>query len=176
VTRTAVRDGIARYFGGSTWNTDDRVYRPTPLASVGLAAVAPYFSVRFGDEVKAIKGLAANRGRGALMSVHIASTQEARHSTGGIMRVPYAVQLYLWHTALIPTTQDAQNDLDALVQAVIDRIRADPTLGGTVVQAGEGSDGVTVEMALPAEEPSDITRQEAVLSFNAELYPFQPNM
>lgn len=174
MSRAAVRDGIAQYFGGATFDADDRLYRPTPLAAAGLAGVAPYFAPAFPDEVIAIKGLAADRGRGAVMCVHIAETTEVRDSLGGIMAVPYDVQLYLWYLALIPHTQDAQADLDALVQAVTDMIRADPTLGGTVVQAGEGTRGITVQVPPPVTEPAEYTRQDAVISFAAEVYPFYP--
>lgn len=176
MSRKGVRDDIAQYFGGSTFDSAARLYRPTPLAAVGLAAVAPYFSQRFDDKDKAIVGLADGRGRGAIMSVHLSGHTETRHSIGGIMRVPYAVQLYLWHAALIPTTQDAQEDLDDLVQAVTDRIRSDPTLGGAAVQAGEGTGGLSVSTGQPVEESATLTRQEAVISFAAELYPFQPAM
>jgi hypothetical protein len=173
-----VRTGIAEHFGGSTFDDGDQVYRPTPLAAQGLAGVAPYFQERFRDEVIAIKGLADGRGRGAVMCVHIGQTKETRHSTGGIFKVPYAIQLYVWHLSLVPTVQDAQADRDDLVEAIIARIHADPTLGGTVVQAGEGVDGIDISTPPPVIEPSTSTRvrQDTVISFAAELYPFQPNM
>jgi hypothetical protein len=176
MTRAQVRDGIAQYFGGAVLDAADQVYRPTPLAAQGLAGVAPYFAESFRDEVMAIKGLGAGRGRGAIMCVHIAETTEVRHSIGGIFEVPYQIQLYLWHLSLIPSVQDAQADRDDLVEAVIARIHDDPTLGDVVVQAGEGQRGISVSTPPPVTEPSRYTRQDAVISFQAEVYPYQPNM
>lgn len=169
--RRDVRVGIAQYFGGSalagTW------YQPTPLAAQGLAGVRPYFETRVADH-EYFTDLTAGRDMGAVMSVHIAEYTEKRLTSGGFMDVPYEINLYLFHLARKPKPEDAQEDLDRLIQAVVDRIRSDPTLGGVVTQAGETGRGISVSMSAPVIEPGTppTTRQQALISFAANTYPF----
>jgi PKD repeat protein len=169
--RRDVRVGVAQYFGGTTL-TADEWYRPTPLAAQGLAGVRPYFETRLKDH-EYVQTLTAGRKMGAVMSVHIAEFTEKRLTTGGFFDVPYEVHLYLWHRAQKnDRPEEAQEDLDRLIQAVIDRVRADPTLGGVVTQAGETARGITVSMSTPATEPPTTVLQEATISFTANAYPF----
>jgi hypothetical protein len=133
--------------------------------------VRPYFETRI-EDFEYTDGLSPDRGRGALACVHIAEYTEKRLTLGGFMDVPYEISLYLFHLSVRPPAEDAQQDLDDLIQAVIDRMRADPTLGGAVTQAGETARGVTVTMSTPATEPATTVRQEAVISFAANTYPF----
>lgn len=180
MTRKDVRAGIAKYFGGSTL-TAANWYQPTPLAASGLAGVRPYYSTRIADQ-EYFQTLADGRGMGALMCVHLPEYTEKRLTTGGFMDVPLEIALYVFHLARVPAPETAQQDLDDLVQAVVDRMRADPTLGmppggagpGVVVQAGEGPRGITVSTSTPVNEPGTppATRQEAVISFTANTYPF----
>jgi hypothetical protein len=169
--RRDVRVGIAEYFGGTVL-TADNWYQPTPLAAQGLAGVRPYFETRFKDH-EYFETLTAGRKMGALMCMHVAEYTEKRLTTGGFMDVPYEVHLYLWHLARkSDRIEEAQEDLDRLIQAVIDRIRTDPTLGGVVTQAGETARGITVSMSTPVSEPATTVRQEATISFAANAYPF----
>lgn len=171
-TRREVREGVAVYFGGAVLSSAGW-YQPTPLVSAGLAGVRPYYEIRI-DDHEYTATLAAGRGMGALMCLHLPEYTEKRLTLGGFMDVPTEVQLWLFHLARKPTSSEAAADLDDLVQAVIARIRADPTLGGAVTQAGETSRGISVSMARPVTEPGTppTIRQEAVISFAANTYPF----
>lgn len=177
MSRQDVRVGIAKYFGGSTLTTANW-YQPTPLVASGLAGVRAYYSTRI-DDHEYFQTLTAGRGMGALMCVHLPQTTETRLAIGGILNRPYAVELYVFHLSTKPPSEDAQADLDDLIDAIVARLRADPTLGMgpgsgspvVVIQAGEGERGITVNAAVPYTEPPATTRGSAVISFSAETYP-----
>lgn len=176
-TRREIRDGIARFFGGTTWDSTGRIYRPTPLSTEGLAGVRAYWTTRFEDR-DFTAGLADGRGMGAVMSVHITNDVQRRIAlggpTGGFKARPVTVELWLWHMARTAVIEDAQADLDDLIDAVIVRIHGDRTLGGTVVEAGESTRGIGVATgAVPQVEPGTppTVRQEAVLTLDATVYP-----
>lgn len=175
-TRAQVRDGIAQFFGGTTWDATGRIYRPTPLAAYGLAGVRPYMGKRLPADSDFTHGLPQGRAMGAVMLVHLPSDTETRDSFGGplsgIKQDRITVQLYLYHRAQVPHAEDAQADLEELLQAIRDRIHSDRTLGGTVVQAGEGQGGyITTDMDVPVVGRNDATESTARVSFNADLYP-----
>lgn len=177
MSRRTVRVGIAEFFGGTTWDSDAKIYRPTPLAAEGLAGVKPYWSTRFEDHDYFI-GLADDRFAGAVMCVHIADDAERRIAlggpTGGFKRRPFQVELWVFHMARTAWPEDAQEHLDDLIEAVIDRIHGDRTLGGAVVEAGESERGIsTATGAVPQVEPGTppTVRQEAVIRFDAVVYP-----
>jgi hypothetical protein len=173
VTRAQVRRGVAEFFGGTTFDEANKIYRPTRLASYGLGGVRPYYPVRFEDTDR-FAGLETGAQAGALLAVHLPEYTERRLSNGGFMDVPLEVQLYLFHLALGPRVEEAQEHLDNLVQAVIDKMRGDPTLGGAVTQAGETARGITVSLSIPVTEPAARTEQTAVIAFTANTYPFYP--
>lgn len=169
MSRQDIRTGIAEYFGGTTYDATTGYYRPTLLAANGLAGVKAYYSTRITDQ-DYLAGLDPDRLMGAVMCVHLAESTEKRLSMG-ILDRPFAVDLYVWHMSVKPPSEDAQADLDDLITAVIDRIRADATLGGVVVQAGETERGITVSVPAPYTEPPALTKGSATISFNANTYP-----
>lgn len=173
MTRAAVRNGIASYFGGSNYNATDRIWRDGPLASAGLAGVRAYFPKRAPDGDYTVD-LAPGRAMGAVMVVHIPNETEVRiaiqGATGGIKRQTYSVELHLYHLAQTPHTEDAQADFDGLLDAITDRIRADRTLGGIVVQAGEGDAGITKAMSEPYVK-NERTKSYGIVRFDANDFP-----
>ncbi|TDB86275.1 hypothetical protein E1264_18445 [Actinomadura sp. KC216] len=176
-TRRDIRDGVARFFGGATYDSTARIYRPTPLVASGLAGVRPYWTTRFQDQDYTAT-LADGRGMGGVMSIHIANDSERRIAlggpTGGFKSRPVALELWVWHMARTPATEDAQADLDDLLDAIVERIHTDRTLGGAVVEAGESQRGIQrATAAVPQEEPGTppTVRQEAVISLDATVYP-----
>ena len=176
-TRRDIRTGVAQFFGGATYDEAARIYRPTPLAASGLAGVRPYWTTRF-DDRDFTATLADGRTMGAVMSVHIAGDSERRIALGGptsgFKSRPVALELWVWHMARTPVSQDAQADLDDLLDAIVARIHGDRTLGGTVVEAGESQRGIArATAAVPQEEPGTppTVRQEAVISLDATVYP-----
>lgn len=175
MTRTDVRLGIATFFGGVTFDAASRIYRPTPLAAQGLGGVRPYFAKRT-DDADFTRGLTVGRSMGAIMLVHLPFVRARRIALGGptsgIKSKPYSVQLHVFHYAQVPHAEDAQADLDVLLQAIEDRIQGDRTLGGAVVEAGESESGITIEADIPVIKPNDATECYAVVTFDAVVYPF----
>lgn len=173
--RTDLRTGIARYFGGATFDAAYQIYRPTPLASVGLGGVRAYMPTIVTAQDRMI-GLTAGSTMGAVMGVWLGESTETRLTIGGTLNRPYDVHLMLWHLSVGPLTEAAQTHVDDLLEAIVARIRADPTLGGIVTQAGEGDRGITVSPGWPYTEPgaSPRTMQDASISFTANTYPNIP--
>ncbi len=177
MSRLSIRTGIATFFGGSTLDETANIYRPTPLAASGLAGVRAHWSNRYADQDYFI-GLADGRLMGAVMSIHLAGDAERRIALGGpisgFKRRALAVELWVLHLSRRPTAEEAQADLDALIEAIVDRIHGDRTLGGAVVEAGESERGISTNTAaVPNVEPGTppTVRQEAVIAFDATVYP-----
>lgn len=179
MSREDVRRGVAAFFGGSV--QDGRgFYRPSPLAGLGLSGVLPYYNDRIEDRDYA-DGLTAGATFGAVMCVHIAACTETRLTVGGTLNRPYSVELYVWYLAPRPTEQAAQAAADDLLDAIVARIRADPTLGmgvnavptppTIVTQAGEGERGISITSAVPYTEPASETRGSALISLDVSTYP-----
>jgi len=81
---------------------------------------------------------------GTVAVVHIVHEDEQRIAFGGEhggwKRVTYTITVQLFHRSLEPDAADAQDHLDAVVDALKERIRADRTLGSPDVwQAAEES-------------------------------------
>lgn len=174
MTRKDIREGIARYFGGVIWDAAAEIYRPTPLQAYGLAGVKPYWPLRYTDQDR-LTTLAADRGMGAVMGVHFPETIERRIAFGGIKRVTFTVDLPLFHLSVLASATPSslsQADADELVEAIILHIRADATLGGAVVEAGESEAGIKVSAGPPVNEPALRVMQDLVVSFEADVYPF----
>jgi hypothetical protein len=177
--RKLIRQGIATYFGGATFDAAHQIYRPTPLAAAGLGGVRTFMPVIVTGEDRMI-GLTAGSSMGAVMGVWLGESAEKRLTIGGTLDRPYAVHLMIWHLSMGPITEDAQSHIDDLVEAIVARIRADPTLGmgpdssgPKVTQAGEGERGITTSPGWPATEPgsSPRTLQDAAISFQVNTYP-----
>jgi hypothetical protein len=178
MSREDVRVGIAKYFGGTTKDARN-FYRPSPLKALGLSGVRAYYNDRLDDNRDYVEGLDPGAMFGAVMGVHLATTNETRLTIGGTLDRPYSVELYVWYMASKPPPEDAQSAFDDLLDAVVARIRADPTLGmdvnsgapTIVTQAGEGARGITTTSAVPYSEPGAATYGSAVISFDVSTYP-----
>lgn len=177
--RKLLRQGIASYFGGATFDAAYQIYRPTPLASFGLGGVRTYMPVIVTGEDRMI-GLTPGSTMGAVMGVWLGESTETRLTIGGTLNRPLEAHLMIWHLSMGPITEDAQAHVDDLVEAVVALIRADPTLGmgpntsgPRITQAGEGDRGITVSPGWPATEPgaSPKTLQDAAISFQVNTYP-----
>lgn len=173
-TRREVRDGIARFFGGTVFDPTWKLYRPTPLADAGLAGVMPYWRVRMDDSFYQ-QAIAPGRQAGALMVIHLPNESEKRIAMGGptagVKAQKFNVMLSVYHRAEMYDPEDAQADLDDLIEAIRQRIHGDRTLGGAVVEAGEGERGIDTATGVPTIEPATRVEQDALISFDATLYP-----
>lgn len=100
---------------------------------------------------------------GAVGYVHISDRQETRitfpQGGGGQKQVRYTVGLVVMYRYLIPTEPETPadwvGDLDTMLDALVDRLRADPTLGapGVIFQAGEGDGPGTVDVVIRRDPP-----------------------
>lgn len=173
MTRKSIRTGIATYFGGSTLDARN-FYRPTPLQASGLSGVKAYYQYEFEDR-DYVEGLTGTPIWGAVMCVDLPQMNENRHAIGGlgggILNRPYGVNLFIWARGTQQYMETAQASMDDLIEALVNRLRADPTLGGLVLQAGEGPAGISISSGVPYGEPPTETRQDAVISFQANTYP-----
>lgn len=174
-TRELVRRGIAEFFGGPLDMTDPaaQVYRPGPLLVNGLATTRAYFEKRIAESDYTI-GLDPDRGMGAVMVVQLGPVTETRAAMGGATsgwrNRTYQVVLNVYHYGTPPRPEVAQADVDQLIDAIIDRIHSDRTLGDTVMQAGESSRGIASAADLPTYTEGDRSFIRASVSFDATVY------
>ncbi|MEU0516641.1 hypothetical protein [Streptosporangium sp. NPDC006007] len=173
VTRAGVRGGIARWLGG-TYTAAERCYQGGPLQAYGLATVRSFFAKRVSDQ-EYTAGLAPGRSMGAVAVVHLGDSTERRIAVGGATdgwkHRFYAVTLHLYHLAQVPQAEDAQADLDELLEAIATLVHADRTLGGTVTQAGESTSGIRFFLGQPEyTPPPEYIRTYASVTFDADTY------
>lgn len=173
-SRSIVRTGIARFFGGATYDQTARAYRGSgPLQANGLSTVRAYQSKRVND-MDYVSGQAAGRGMGALMVVEMAETKDTMltlsgvPSIGGQRRLVYPVACNFFHMAHQPYAEDAEEDVDELDQAVHELIYTDPTLGGICYQAGMSSSGIRT-LIDPSEDFKEITITYFRVEFDVEV-------
>lgn len=82
---------------------------------------------------------------GAYMTVEIGDDTEIRRAIpaqNGRKRITYNVNLHLFHLAHMQHAEDAEADVNGLIEAVKNQIRGDVTLGGICYQAGENRAGI----------------------------------
>jgi hypothetical protein len=178
MSRRSVRQGVATFFGGTTFDPVSRTYTGGPLTSSGLGAARAYYPANIPDTDYFI-GLPPGRGMGALMGVHLPDVgpewrEALGGATAGIKGVPYQVELHFYHLSTMGHTEDAQADLDALLDAAKGLIYGDRTLGGICTEAGERpSTRIRTRMAVPvvaARGEPQRTSSYAVITFGADVY------
>ena len=96
---------------------------------------------------------------GSVVWVEVTTSQEIRAGFGGPVagkkKVTYDLMLHLSFTSMQRLAEDAMDDHDGQVEAILDLIRADRTLGTTISSpspifvAGEETAGITVEAGVP---------------------------
>ena len=181
-SRTIVRTGIAQFFGGTQYDAEAKAYRgsvPAALFAAGLSSVRAYQPKRISDR-DYVMGQAAGRGMGAYMYVDMARDIEIRRAlpaagpgtgyiAGGRKRVTYTSMLNVFHLAHMLHAEDAEADVDGLIEAVKNAIRGDVTLGSIpgVYQAGENATGIRVQIA-PSTADKEIVATYATVTFDVE--------
>ena len=173
-SRSIVRVGIAKFFGGTSYDTSFKCYRGGPLLSSGLSTVRPYQPKRTPD-TDYVMGLNPGRGMGALMVLEMAETRDTfltlgtiPAASGGQRHLVYPVQCHVFHMAHQNYAEDAEADVDELDQAIHEHIYSDPTLGGICYQAGIDSAGIRTIID-PSEKWQEITVTHFRVNFNAEV-------
>lgn len=176
-SRKVVRTGIAQFFGGTTYDKAARAYRGSgPLLSYGLSSVRAYQPKRLSD-VDYVKGQAAGRGMGAYMIVELGSDVETRRTVPAVTgrkRVTYSATLHVYHLAHQPHAEDAEADVDELLDGIKDLIHEDPTLGANtfltgVYQAGENNYGIRTRIYPSTLLKDEILASYATVQFEAEV-------
>lgn len=182
-SRPIVRVGIAQYFGGPTYDQQERAYRgaiPPALFAAGLSTVRAYQPKRLSDK-DYVLSQAAGRGMGAYMIVEMPNDGEVRRAVGaagpgtnyvasGRKRITYSVILHVFHLAHIRHAEDAEADVDNLVEEIKSQIRADVSLGSIpgVYQAGENASGIRSRIN-PSTADKEVVATYATVSFDVEV-------
>ena len=126
-TRAAARAAIAAWFA--------------PPNVVGLNTIFPSFPLRIADAAY-FAGTVPGTQSGAVAVVHIIRETETRVAMGGptsgVKRADFECSLQVMMHSTLQTAEGATDDLDAVVNAIKVRLRADRTFGSVDVwQAGE---------------------------------------
>jgi hypothetical protein len=165
-------DGIARYFGGA-YDEDTRTYRSSPLSKYGVGVVRRSFAKR-DNHADYFWGQPPGARTGAQIVVVIGRSTERRIALGGahggMKHVLYEVTLNVFVRSNCTHAEDAQDDVYALRDALLEHMRADRTLGGAVFQAGEhadgGMDGIDTRYGEP-ETKAELTKSFVEVTFAA---------
>jgi len=156
-SRTIVRQGIASYFGG-VWVDNVKAYQGGPLTDYGVVDVKRSWGKRI-DWKSMFNRLNPGRGMGAFMVVSLNTDKEVREAiagapvldsngniiAGGVKMLTYQCTLEVFHLAQAAYAEDAQDDIDLLIEAIKNLVRVDRTLGGICTDAGETSFGIRVK-------------------------------
>lgn len=167
-----VLDGICRYFGGA-YDEPTRTYRSSPLSKYGVGVVRRSFAKR-DDHADYFWGQPPGSRTGAQIVVLIPRSSEHRIALGGahsgMKQVLYEVSVNVFVRSNCPHAEDAQDDVYALRDALIEHMRLDRTLGGAVFQAGEhtdgGMDGIDTRYGEP-ETKAELTKSFLEVTFAA---------
>lgn len=179
-SRQIVRAGIAQFFGGVIYDTGARAYRgaiPGHLSNAGLSTVRAYRPKRLSDK-DYVLNQAAGRGMGAYMYVDMPGDQEIRRATpavqagvqAGRKRITYQIILHVFHLAHQNYAEDAEADVDNLLEEIKSAIRGDVTLATAgVYQAGENAAGIRTRVFPSNTGTDEITGTYATVTFDAEV-------
>jgi hypothetical protein len=173
-SREIVQAGVATFFGGATYDTEARAYRgaiPTNLLAAGLSTVRAHQSKRVSD-FDYVMNQAAGRGMGAYMVVEIPQDGEIRVSVpagSGRKKITYRVILHLFHLAYQPHMEDAEADVNGLIEAIRQQIRGDVTLGGICYQAGESRFGIQTRVRPSIVADNEVTGTEITITFEVQV-------
>jgi hypothetical protein len=167
-----VLDGICRYFGGP-YDQPTRTYRSSPLAQYGVGVVRRAWAKR-DDHADYVHGQQPGARTGCQIVVFIPRHNERRIAVGGahngMKQITYEVTLNCFIRSRTPHAEDAQDDVYALRDALVEHMRLDRTLGGAVFQAGEhvdgGLDGIDFRYGQP-ETKAEVTRSFLEITFAA---------
>ena len=166
----SVLDGICRYFGGP-YDETTRTYRSSPVAGVGVVRRA---WPKNDNKADYFNGMDAGARTGCLIVVWIPRRSESRFAVagdhGGMKNVRYDIELAVYVRSRTPLAEDAQDDVYALQDALVEWMRADRTLGAACFEAGEAVDGgqgsIDFEYGQP-ETTTELTKSFFLMAFTA---------
>jgi hypothetical protein len=170
VSIQAVLDGICTYFGGP-YETETRTYRSSPVPMVGTVRRA---WAKDDNHAEYFHGQGDGARTGCQIVVHIPRNNERRIALGGehngMKQCTYEVQFLCYIRSRTPYAEDAQDDVYALRDALVEHLRLDRTLGGAVFQAGEHIDGGQAGIDFvygQAETKAELTKSFLQMTFSA---------
>jgi hypothetical protein len=182
--RQLVREAVAAYFGGTLQTSDAGIYyQGGPLVSSGLGTAYPY-PVKGVPDGYYTEGMAEGAGWGAVMDVTTGPVKITRQAIGGPVsgwRVRrYETRCGLFVLSEEPHLETTALGLDGLIDALLNLIYADRTLGTTtgqyttgrlIEQAGEGTYGIEVtEPEWEVDKDRGRSYGHAVVTFQADTY------
>jgi hypothetical protein len=168
VTQSAVRNQIAAFIAAAKIPAVGVVYRGGPYRVDGAAFQ-----------------LGQNDGHGAVLFVHIDSSNESRitfptlaptnvSGAVGQKRVDYVVSIVIFYKFKVQSLGQGQvvdvwvDPLDAIIDSLKTRIRSDPNQGDATIifEAGQDPNDIRVVQDLPVEIPGGILFSLARLQYN----------
>jgi hypothetical protein len=114
---------------------------------------------------------AAGRGMGAYMAVEMPEDNEIRRAIPAITgrkRITYDVNLHCYHLAHMKHAEDAEADVNGLIEAIKAAIHADVTLGAICYQAGENGAGIRTRIT-PSVTDDEIVATYILITLQAEV-------
>jgi hypothetical protein len=170
MSSASVLNGICRYFGGP-YDDATRTYRASPVAGVGVVRRA---WAKDDNHEDYFNGMDAGARTGCQIIVWIPRRSEQRFAVagphGGQKNVRYDIELAVYVRSRTPLAEDAQDDVYALQDALVEWMRADRTLGAACFEAGEAVDGgqgsIDFEYGQP-ETKAGLTKSFFLMSFTA---------
>ena len=139
------------------------------LTAANIAGLGKVFASppKISRSLDALANVPAGTPSGAVVYVEIYHSSEVRIAVGGPVAgkklVTHDLRLHLLARSTQLLAEDAMDDHDVLVEAILALLRADRTLGSTgassapIFQNGEGDAGIIVDVGLPFETGSGTT-------------------
>lgn len=164
MSRSTVRHAAATWLAGAN------------IAGVGTVFPSPPKVARSSD---ALANVPAGTPSGSVLFVEITETREIRAALGGATAgkklVTHMVRLHLLFRSRQPKAEAAMDDHDTLVEAILQRLRADRTWGTEtsstpILQAGEGDAGITVATGMPKDAGTGTTLIWTAIDLDAVEY------
>lgn len=176
-TTVTVIDQVCQFFGGA-YDPLTHTYH-TPAVS-GLTVVRRAWAKR-GDFNEFFTGAPIGTVTGCVMVVQIGDTRDRRVALPAIQgrrKVHYGVDLHCFLWSKAGYSEDGQDFTYALRDAIVAKIRTDPTLGTGGIEAGnfqvgEGSEDGGGEIATHLEQQvteDETTKGYLLISFEAHAY------
>lgn len=167
---TTVLDGVCRYFGGP-YDPRTHTYRSSPVPGVGVVRRA---WAKEDNHQDFFRGMPPGARTGSQIVFWIPRRSEGRFAVAGPdngqKNVLYQIDGACYLRSRTPNAEDAQDDMYALQDALVEWARRDRTLGGACFQAGEhvegGSGSIDFENG-QSETKAQLTKSFFVMSFTA---------
>lgn len=143
------------------------------IPGIGKVFPSPPKIARSSD---AYENLPAGTPSGSVLFVEILDVREVRIALGGSVsgakKTLYTLRFHLLFRSRQDTAQEAMDDHDDQLEAIMDRLRADRTLGtnGAILQFGQDEEGISVATGMPKTSGTGSTIVWSVIDGNAFEY------